>query len=217
VSVGARREGNKHPYLVASGLWSRLSDDERLEIIRRVQTSTHDDNDLRDWELDTYRANQKIAAAVKQLSAPDDERSAMFSRPDLSAASAMASVEVSIRAQLNLAWVGASAKRAHKKAGLGRHSEFNDPETAERYKARRSAWQEIDKESDARGAPRLKGRPLAEAIARASGHPFNTVRTWIREENKRRQSAARQFPRIVPGDWGSLGGLTATGHPNRRR
>jgi hypothetical protein len=193
-----QRDPSREPFA------SRLSDDERQAISRRVQAGTHEDSDLEAFVHDIRRAHQKIGAAIDQIKSPNDEHLAIFSQSDLSAASAQASVETSLSAKLDLVWAGGTAKRAQKRAGLARHSEFNDPETAKRYKARRSAWQEIDRESAARGAPRLKGRPLAEAIARTTGHSFNTVRTWIRQENKRRRSVARQMPRIVPGDYSQL-------------
>jgi hypothetical protein len=195
---GRRRDPSKEPYASAFG------EPERQALIQRLMDRDATDEDAQAFVRDEARAIKKVFLAKDQIAAPHDHSKRLFSDPEESDASASASVSMYSSVKAMLLEAGVSARRAHKKSGLGRHSEFNDPETAERYKARRGAWRKADSEADARGEPRLVGRQLAAAIARDTGHPYNTVRTWVSAETKRLAHARGKAPKLVPGDWSQL-------------
>ena len=190
-----KRDPSKEP------LASALSDDERYALVERIRQGEASNVDALTYYNDEQRARKKVILAKEQLTSPSEASLRVFSHPDESDASAQLTVSTYLTIGWDVVKAGISALRARKKGGMGRHSESNDPRTARRYAARRAAWSAVDAEARASGKRRLKARALANAIAVKTGEPFETIRSSIKSERKRREQLLRSAPKVSYFDW----------------
>jgi hypothetical protein len=195
-----KRDPSKEP------LASAVSDVERHALVERIRQGDASNADAVTYYNDEQRARKKVILAKEQLASPSEASLRVFSHPDESDASAQLTVSTYLTIGWDVVKAGISARRARKKGGMGRHSESNDPRTARRYAARRAAWIVVDAEARASGKPRPRARELAHAIAAKTGEPFETIRTWIKTERKKKERLSRSVPKITLGDWNQLMG-----------
>jgi len=173
-----KRAKRREPYQ------SAISDERRRELVERARSRELTDDETEEMLADNERAIAKrIAALEEKAHAGDSGFVGLFENPDRSAASAGASVEVTLWPIKLLARDGAKARRGWRKAGIGRHDPDNDPETAARHNTWRQARNAILSEMRAEGQRKPGRRRLAALIcARVENSNFETVRGWLRRE-----------------------------------
>ena len=198
-----KRAKKREPYA------SKITDDERYELIDRVNRRDATTEDVGALLLDWDRAQEKQKAALRQKAglAAWSSGPERFKNPDMSEASAQASVGVMASAIWDLAFAGGKARSGHKKAGLGRHSAQNDPETAERHRKWRGARDAIVAEYLHRGEKPPKAGELARLVCqRVPDAKWETVRAFLRRDQKQERRDPKQGPRILPNDYSQLMG-----------
>jgi hypothetical protein len=165
---------------------SKISDAEREILLRRAELKEQTDDEADLLLRDFHRAIDKSRAALEQMANPDQPKY-RFAIPEQSDHSARATVSVLTKQIDDWTTAGAKAKRTQRKAGIGRHSIDNDPETAERYRKWQTAADEIRAERKAEGRSPGQRRLAALICTRVPGSKFETVRGWLKREDKTRR------------------------------
>jgi hypothetical protein len=178
----AKRSRKREPFS------SNITDERREYLVRQVEHRDATPEETKELLGEYVRAQNKIALANIQIADPSpfELSSRRFDNPDYSRASASATSVLAFWPLSESLTSGAKARRAQKKAGIGRHHADNDPETAARYAEWSKAAIAIVSEmrAERRGNPRQ--RQLALLIAsRVPGSNPETVRGWLKREQRK--------------------------------
>lgn len=177
-----KRAKKREPYR------SLITDANRRKLIQQVGSRVATNEEIEMFLSDYRRAQEKHGAALEQMAHPGEVAFARFEAPDKRASSASATMVVSLGPIEHLARDGAKARRGWRKAGLGRHSPDNDPETAARHKAWRLARDEILAEKKAADQRKPSQRGLALLICkRVPNSKAETVRGFLKLESKQQR------------------------------